>query len=1723
MISPRNFTALILFACVLAASAQQPSANPRDYTPPELQATGPHVKALIDGAEAAAEDGNYPESLQKLQQALEFCAEKKFLGDQSLVEARLAAGYFMRGRLEQAKRLWLNALSGSIRTGNLVLQADILVSLSSMAQSSGNAREALSLSKRALEAARKSGSFYIESRALGELGRLQLAAGQRAEAQTSLEEALRLDRLNQYGWEASHLLYLAWLTASDASGLDRAIPLLQSARELAIRHENYLVFLQASASLARAYVQKGRAGEGISLLEHSRRGVDDDGHALFRRPVSYRSAMSLPYPRAAFLEAFAQAYQEAQRTEDAIRSWQELHDLAKASGFSLAAAGAAHAIADLHQKEKNSGKAALYYALAAAGWAGSGNLPRRMDALSGEAYALFQLGEHDRALRIEEELWALEESSGEASRRFLTDLFMAEILQPRGEMERTGKALADAESLLSPDLNLPGVKPGAVLELFERLAGLHEKKNEGVLQLIDLEKAMTPAEGSGEEARQRIGRGVRERLGALSIRELAEKTDTAGDLFAALEYFELLQHFEQTDAHWSGQADSYMDRADNGPLKRIVAIPHRLIEQPGGPELLETNLRQMGPIAERASLSIQVALARYYTREGRPEKVVQFASAALPWLRLGDQDQPLDFDVELVCELAYAHLLQRDIESAARQAAPCLASAKKLGDQRRLAMAHQINVWILQAAGREPEAQESARFLTQYSPDDPVHYVELAQLKTGQGEHAEAAEAWRRALALYEVHSDWKGTASTHLSLAYSLGLKNDEALGHLQTAISLYHQLGDLQSQARATALIGVYFAHQKQPDKAFQSFDDALRLARGEHSAGLEAYILSEIGNACRNAGELTQALDSYRKSAGLYHQTADADNESSQLQNQAAALDALHQSEEALATGLRAQHLAENSGSWLQRYWARRVLAGLYEARGDLESALASLREAREIANAADQPLNSAQASLAIAQTLDVAGDREAAVDAVNLALPVFRRLNDHAGERAALRELMDIYGARESEFKDLDKSLGYYRSAREIAEKYDPSEAASLNLDAVEIYRQQNRFRESLTLANEALDYYRRRKDELGEAGALLSLAEVQRSSGSLQAAAGNLKRAEPLIEHSSDAYTAARFHYGLANQHKAEGRLRDAIEEYNRVVDLLEGAKAAAGPALRRRVSETYGYIYNELIDTWFRLAGKDETSRLPAAAEALRLSELNKSRVFSATWGRTFVDALRRQLPAALQEDERKLTAREISLQSELAQAMSGQGSRPAKQVQDDLQLLSGEIASLQKKLRDANPAYAEARYPRSVAMADIPLRPGELLVEFRMLDDALMVWMLKGEGAGAVNVASSGPRLAAFYKVDHPRAWFEERILALRSAFNRGFPDQFEPQSSEELFNAIFPPPYAQRLTAAREILFVPDDVLFLLPFEMLSPRASHSQFVLLKTPTSYFPSAAALRLSRSIARVKRAWPAQFFALADPITSTDDERYGTASMLSEVEALVRPVAAGASPAAGSSPPSTAAASQPREPGTQAALRGQSTIARLKTRGYFFERLPETANEARHIAALFPTAESTTIRTGPDATKRELLQTELARFRYLHFATHGFLPVEPGIHEPALVLSYDGRAEDRMMLILSEVVQLRLQADMVVLSACNTGSGRVTRAEGVASLGMSFLAAGASSVTVSLWQVADESTAILMEEYYRNLLRGMPTNAALAAARAAIIAKGYANPFYWAPFVLTGE
>jgi CHAT domain-containing protein len=161
-----------------------------------------------------------------------------------------------------------------------------------------------------------------------------------------------------------------------------------------------------------------------------------------------------------------------------------------------------------------------------------------------------------------------------------------------------------------------------------------------------------------------------------------------------------------------------------------------------------------------------------------------------------------------------------------------------------------------------------------------------------------------------------------------------------------------------------------------------------------------------------------------------------------------------------------------------------------------------------------------------------------------------------------------------------------------------------------------------------------------------------------------------------------------------------------------------------------------------------------------------------------------------------------------------------------------------------------------------------------------------------------------------------------------------------------------------------------------------------------------------------------------------------------------------------------------------------------------------------------------------DASKALATSGELAQYRFVHFATHGFLnSTHPELSGIVLSLVDRQGQPQNGFLRANEVFNLRLPADMVVLSGCSTGLGKQIRGEGLLGLTRGFMYAGAARVLVSVWEVSDEATAELMARFYRGILveQLRPAEALRRAQAAALKDKRYNAPFYWAAFTLQGE
>jgi CHAT domain-containing protein len=316
------------------------------------------------------------------------------------------------------------------------------------------------------------------------------------------------------------------------------------------------------------------------------------------------------------------------------------------------------------------------------------------------------------------------------------------------------------------------------------------------------------------------------------------------------------------------------------------------------------------------------------------------------------------------------------------------------------------------------------------------------------------------------------------------------------------------------------------------------------------------------------------------------------------------------------------------------------------------------------------------------------------------------------------------------------------------------------------------------------------------------------------------------------------------------------------------------------------------------------------------------------------------------------------------------------------------------------------------------------------------------------------------------PRGQIESAVGAYRATVARSSLDDVAALARhlyEMLLGAAEP-----MLGGERKILIAPDGILYYLPFEALSSKPG--RFLVEDFTISYAPSVsvfASLRLERA----PRAY--DLLAYGDPV-------------FSQAEAVqMRSV--------------------------------------YRSAGISLARLPNTKTEVEEIGALFPPTREK-LRLGLEATEASVKAERLGAYRLIHFATHAVIdervPARSGI-----VLSLVNTGREDGILRASEIFNLDLNADLVTLSACRTGLGKVVRGEGMIGLTRAILYAGASSVMVSLWEVNDLATPVLMRNFYAMLRAGQSVAEALREAKIRMIRSerpAHRHPHFWAPFITAG-
>ena len=302
--------------------------------------------------------------VERLQQALKIADTEGLIRDRALLEANLASARVSQAKLELAFTTFQRALQDAIDSNNRVLEADILIALASQAQLKGNNQESVDLISKALSISEHEGSLYEKSHALGELGKMMLLQGKAAQGAASIDEALQIDELNGYKFEAIHLVYRA-IYLGLAGKVDQAMDSSSQARAKALAVRDPYSFIMAENTYAYALIRKGRTDEAIQDMSLLRRGELRNFTQDANDQVCVASSLELPIFHLTVLEDMANLLGAANQKERELETWQEIYEYSRDHNVLAGEAEAAQKVANLDLQLKKTDDALTHYRIAA--------------------------------------------------------------------------------------------------------------------------------------------------------------------------------------------------------------------------------------------------------------------------------------------------------------------------------------------------------------------------------------------------------------------------------------------------------------------------------------------------------------------------------------------------------------------------------------------------------------------------------------------------------------------------------------------------------------------------------------------------------------------------------------------------------------------------------------------------------------------------------------------------------------------------------------------------------------------------------------------------------------------------------------------------------------------------------------------------------------------------------------------------------------------------------------------------------------------------------------------------------------------------------------------------------------------------------------------------------------------------------------------------------------
>ena len=603
--------------------------------------------------------------------------------------------------------------------------------------------------------------------------------------------------------------------------------------------------------------------------------------------------------------------------------------------------------------------------------------------------------------------------------------------------------------------------------------------------------------------------------------------------------------------------------------------------------------------------------------------------------------------------------------------------------------------------------------------------------------------------------------------------------------------------------------------------------------------------------------------------------------------------------------------------------------------------------------------------------------------------------------------------------------------------------------------------------------------------------------------------------------------------KAANLRESALANYKDAITTIETLRAGSLRADESRTTflSTTKDVYDEAVGAFAAAALLNSTEAalsgksLDYASEAFRIAEEGRARSLLDMLSEVNAQVTE-GIPADLLKRKQDNLDRQQAIAAQLTGIALAQEQKKPSELETELDKLQTEYDDIENQIRTASPRYAALTAAQPLTLADAQqkvLDDNTVLLEYALGTDNSYLFAVTKSGLSLYKLPSRTDvdKMAMDFRAQLIPSKLQRRIVGIDVADQQRGLGLAQGASenvvafvgaSNALYKGVIEA--AASLIGDKRLLIVPDGALNYVPFEALVKSTEGADYsalnYLVKTnEIVYAPSASVIAAIRGGGTAAASGKA-VLVIADPVFNSNDPRakgVAASATVGESRGLGLGLESAVNDVAGND-----AASAGTSPGA----------------GLPLARLGGTRVEAEEISKIARAGGSQPdVWVDLNASEDNVRTRDVTKYRVIHIATHGLLDAERP-QFTGIVLSLVGNKTNDGFLRTDEIFNLKLGGPLVMLSACETGLGKEKRGEGVIGLTRAFMYAGAPTVGVSLWSVADRSTAELMTDFYKRLLTPTPNSqhpiAALRDAQLAMIkANKYSAPFYWAPFVLEGE